>query len=267
MEIQLYSKNKHHILYDAQQIPQISEHWFQPEWWQNKAHITEPTGGRGQAFFIQPYPVDAQPEIAQAPTGGKQPSKPIQKQQPKTLVLRHYRRGGLIAKLIQDQYFYTSLTQSRPWQEFELTKTLFQQGLPVPRPLAAHIERQGLFYRADLLTERLPNAKPFAEYLDSNNQQKNSDQLWQNVGETIARFHQAGLNHFDLNANNILLDHSGQVWLIDFDRCHFSNSSETQWKEANIQRLQRSILKLTRQTELPKAWSYLYDNYLIQLKK
>lgn len=267
MEIQLYSKNKHHILYDAQQIPQISEHWFQPEWWQNKANITEPTGGRGQAFFIRPYDSPSQSTNQQASVQTKNTPVTSQNQQPLEFVLRHYRRGGLIAKLIQDQYIYTSLTQSRPWQEFELTKTLFQQGLPVPRPLAAHIERQGLFYRADLLTERLPNAKPFAEYLDSNNQQKNSDQLWQNVGETIARFHQAGLNHFDLNANNILLDNSGQVWLIDFDRCHFSNLSETKWQEANIQRLQRSILKLTRQTELPEAWSYLYENYLIQLKK
>ncbi len=257
MEIQLYSKNRHHILYDAQQISQISEHWFQHTWWQDKAQINEPSGGRGQAIFVQPNgdfcsTVGAVPE----------------------LVLRHYRRGGLIARLIKDRYLFTGIENSRPWQEFKLTCTLFEQGLPVPRPIAAHIETQGLFYQADLITERLPDSRPFADYLSwdkHNNLEPNLALIWQNVGQTLARFHRFGLNHSDLNANNILVSDTGQVWVIDFDRCHLDDPKQPQWQQNNMQRLQRSILKLTGQAQLSgqllELWQQLHQHYRLPLSE
>ncbi|MAC46109.1 3-deoxy-D-manno-octulosonic acid kinase [Oceanospirillum beijerinckii] len=256
MEIQLYSKNRHHILYDAQQIPQINEHWFEQTWWQDKGQISEPSGGRGQAIFIQPRG-DFCTTVATVPE----------------LVLRHYRRGGLIARLIKDRYLFTGLENSRPWQEFKLTCTLFEQGLPVPRPIAAHIQQQGLFYQADLITERLPNSQPFANYLSPGKHDKDADLtvVWQNVGHTLACFHRFGLNHSDLNANNILIGTTGQVWVIDFDRCQLDDPKQTQWQQNNIQRLQRSILKLIRQEQLSgqllTLWQQLYQSYHLLLSK
>lgn len=268
MEIQLYSKNRHHILYDAQQISQISELWFQQKWWQDKAQISEPSGGRGQAIFVRP-------ETEFWPAASAQPQ----------LVIRHYRRGGLIARLIKDHYLFTGLEHSRPWQEFNLTCTLYQQGLPVPRPLAAHLEKKGLFYQADLITERLPDSRPFADYLHTDNHNAETLRLiWQNVGLTLARFHRFGLNHSDLNANNILVTFQNgtqegssqndvqvesqvKVWVIDFDRCQLDDPNTPQWQQNNLQRLQRSILKLTGQTELPALWQQLQTHYLEQIKK
>lgn len=260
MEIQLYSKNKHHILYDAQQISQISEHWFQQKWWQDKAQISEPSGGRGQAIFVQPNSSFCRSEDKQ-----------------RQLVIRHYRRGGLIARLIKDHYLFTGLENSRPWQEFKLTCTLYQQGLPVPRPLAAHLEKKGLFYQADLITERLPDSRPFADFLDTDNPDDEMLRfIWQNVGQTLANFHRFGLNHSDLNANNILVTAHGdgqssssqiKVWLIDFDRCLLDDPNNPQWQQNNLQRLQRSISKLTGQTELPYLWQQLHKHYLDQIKK
>lgn len=235
MEIQHYQHNKHHILYDADRHAQITEHWFNPEWWQDKACITEPEGGRGQAFFIE--------------------------SEQHNLVLRHYRRGGLAARISSDRYFYTGLEKTRPWQEFQLTRQLYQQGLPVPRPVACHLQRHGLFYTADLMTERLPDARPFSDFLDHQD-----PHIWQAVGQTVARFHRAGLNHSDLNAHNILVNESGSVWLIDFDRCQMETSSEPGdrqqlWQKNNVQRLKRSILKLTGLQNTPENWLSLTNSY------
>jgi 3-deoxy-D-manno-octulosonic acid kinase len=59
----------------------------------------------------------------------------------------------------------------------------------------------------------------------------------------VARFHRAGLDHADFNAHNILFDATGHGWLIDFDRGRI-RIPETRWRERNLARLQRSLLKL-----------------------
>ena len=53
----------------------------------------------------------------------------------------------------------------------------------------------------------------------------------------------AGLDHADLNAHNILFDSNGRGWLIDFDR-GVLRIPATHWRERNLKRLLRSLLKL-----------------------
>lgn len=234
MTIKNYSSKKQHILYDGDHLPQIDSQFFDSDFWQQQQRLSEPSGGRGQAFFIR------------HPNGCD-------------YLLRHYRRGGLVAKVSQDCYWYTGLEQSRPWQEFKLTLELFQAGLPVAQPIAARVVRSGLCYRGDLVTLRLPDAKPFTSYL----QQPGHELVWHAVGQMIARFHRWGLNHVDLNANNILIDAAGKPWLIDFDRClKMPATADPQWQEANLQRLQRSIRKLNQTEQLPEQWQRLHSGYL-----
>ncbi len=66
---------------------------------------------------------------------------------------------------------------------------------------------------------------------------------WEACGRLIARFHRAGLDHADLNAHNILFDEHGKGWLIDLDRGQIRIPA-TGWREANLARLSRSLLKL-----------------------
>jgi predicted Ser/Thr protein kinase len=58
----------------------------------------------------------------------------------------------------------------------------------------------------------------------------------------LRRFHDAGLDHADLNAHNILLDSRGDFWLIDFDKARLRAAGG--WREGNLQRLERSLRKL-----------------------
>ncbi|HVF34656.1 MAG TPA: lipopolysaccharide kinase InaA family protein, partial [Candidatus Saccharimonadia bacterium] len=62
-------------------------------------------------------------------------------------------------------------------------------------------------------------------------------------GDTIRRFHDAGVWHADLNAHNVLRDEAGAFWLLDFDRGWLAPPRE-RWRRANLARLERSLRKV-----------------------
>ena len=72
---------------------------------------------------------------------------------------------------------------------------------------------------------------------------------WEQAGRLVAGFHRAGLDHADLNAHNLLFDPAGKGWLIDFDKGELRIPA-TAWRERNLKRLRRSLLKL-RGTRTP----------------
>lgn len=153
-------------------------------------------------------------------------------------VLRHFRRGGLVGKVLTDQYVSTGAEKSRALQEFVLLDRLHCLGLPVPEPVAARYVRRGLFYRADLLTVRLDNTRTLAERLIESELQPDE---WEALGALIRRFHQSGAYHADLNASNILCGAAGEFYLIDFDRGELRAPGE--WCYSNLSRLKRSLDK------------------------
>src|SRR5690554_3481314 len=68
-------------------------------------------------------------------------------------VLRRDRRGGLVAKISSDRYLWAGLHRVRSFNEFDILRSLYEAGLPVPRPLAAAYWRNGPTYRAAIMTE------------------------------------------------------------------------------------------------------------------
>ncbi len=157
-----------------------------------------------------------------------------------TCVLRHYRRGGLVARINRDRYLWTGAARTRSFREFRLLAQLQAAGLQVPSPVAARYVRDGLHYRADLVTRRIPGAQTLAERFAGN---RLDAAVAGRVGRTLAAFHAHGACHADLNAHNVLIDGSGVVWLLDFDRGRLRRPS-MKWQQANLARLRRSFLKL-----------------------
>jgi len=217
MRLATLRAGKSHILYDADSLcdageaPQIGPSTFDPEWWQGR--ITGQAPGRGTSLFLD------------AGNGEE-------------WVLRPYRRGGLVARLSDARYLWTGLERTRAFHELRLTAELHARDLPVPRPVAASVTRHGPTYEAALITVRLPGARALASLLESGDA---DDALLQRVGATIRRFHDAGLDHVDLNARNLLVDEGGKVWLIDLDRCRLRPDGA--WKARNLARLERSLVK------------------------
>lgn len=159
-------------------------------------------------------------------------------------VLRHYRRGGLVARWVQDTYPSAPTLHTRAMQELLLLRHMTSLGLPVPKPVAAHCQRINPWlgrhsrYRADILIEHIPQTRNLVECLRD---APLPPQGWLAVGRAIAQLHSQQIFHSDLNAHNILINDAGQVWLVDFDKCGLRAGHA--WKAANLARLQRSLAK------------------------
>ena len=212
---------------------------FTPAYWQQQQAVIGQSQGRNTAWFIR--------------------------HNQHRFVLRHYYRGGLIGKLIKDKFSYRAVLHSRAMQEFALLRQLRRYQLPVPRPLAAHYQRTAWHYRSDLIIELIADSRDLAGLLGSG--ESLSCGQWQQLGALIGRFHQCGVYHSDLNCHNILLDSRGDFWLIDFDKCGLRSPGS--WQQANLARLQRSLLKeRTLQSQFgwqPQQWQWLLQGYNRQL--
>lgn len=221
------------ILYDVEAIDKIDFTFFEPARWRERGALIGEARGRGRALIVR--------------HGDSQ------------LVLRHYRRGGVLGPWLGDRYFWLGLGRSRAVREWYLLADLHARGLPVPRPIAARVRRSGLVYRADLVTERIAAAESLAQRLSHATLDA---EHWRAIGQCVRQFHAAGVFHADLNAHNVLLAAS-RVYLIDFDRGRFRASGS--WEAANLARLRRSLDKLVRQSERSyfreEDWAALVAGY------
>ncbi|HUO94728.1 MAG TPA: 3-deoxy-D-manno-octulosonic acid kinase [Steroidobacteraceae bacterium] len=214
------------ILYEPSRLDHPTPADFDPAALGAAGRITGTATGRGSAWFV-------------APRSGA------------ATVLRHYRRGGLIARLVADRYLWRGEEATRAFRELRLLATLEALGLPAARPVAARYRRSGLLYRADLITLAIPGARSLADRL------ADPAVPWARIGATLRAFHDAGACHADLNARNVLIDAEGGVHLIDFDRGTLA--APGRWRERNLERLQRSLVKIGGRR--PEGWTALLDGY------
>ena len=221
------------MLYDASRVGNLNPGWFDPKYWGERGELDGAARGRGTTHFVL--------------SAGRR------------FVLRHYRRGGLVAHLSGDRYLWRGEQNTRPFEEWQLTYRLHRAGLPVPTPLAARYRRRGLIYTGDLITERVAVVGSLVECLRKG---ALSVLTWISIGRCIRRFHDLGVCHRDLNAHNVLLSEEA-VYLIDFDRGELRRPGL--WCDANVVRLRRSLEKVTWALPADRFgeadWQGLLDGY------
>ncbi|HEX7079937.1 MAG TPA: 3-deoxy-D-manno-octulosonic acid kinase [Gammaproteobacteria bacterium] len=174
-------------------------------------------------------------------------------------VLRHYRRGGIVARFIDDHYLWTGLERTRSFREWRLLARLHAAGLPAPRPVAARVRREGLIYRADIITAYLPDTRPLSALLHDGTPVA---ERWRSIGRMLRAFHDRGVDHPDLTAHNILLGADGRVFLVDFDNARLREPGG--WRDAGLARLERSLRKVALETGTrfdAEGWRLLEEGY------
>ncbi|SHF60040.1 3-deoxy-D-manno-octulosonic acid kinase [Vibrio gazogenes] len=207
-----FEKGKLRVWYDETLLSSSPEQCFDVSFWQQQDKIVGQAYGRGTTWFIQLDNLQG--------------------------ALRHYRRGGLFGRLVRDHYLFYQWDKTRSYQEFQILNHLRNAGVNVPRPIAARAVKKHVCYQADLITEKIPNARDLVTILQEN---ALHDEMYVKIGREIRKMHDAQVNHTDLNIHNILVDEQERVWIIDFDKCMIQPDGG--WKEDNISRLKRSFLK------------------------
>ncbi len=202
------------IKQDKDFADQLTVKDFALEQWQQQAETESLAGGRGASLKIYQ---DAEP-----------------------YVLRKYMRGGWMQKLLVDRYFWTGLEQSRPFREHKVIEHALRHDLPVAAVVAYCIQQSGLFYRAAIISRYIDNQGTLAAYLSAN---ELPAAAWSQLGVLVRKMHQAGIDHADLNANNILIDDAMNFHLIDFDKAVIKDF-QTDWGMRNVERLLRSLNKI-----------------------
>jgi 3-deoxy-D-manno-octulosonic acid kinase len=238
MQALIHKQKSLAIVYDADLVEAPGVELFSVDYWKMRQALAGEAIGRGSAWFID------------APFG--------------PVVLRQYLRGGWVAKISRQSYFFTGIERSRPFREFRLLAALHDLGLPVPQPVAALCKHHGILSSGAIMTVRISAARTLADVLPENNGAPvPPEELWEGIGSCIRRFHDAGAWHADLNARNILLDEKQQVFLIDFDRARFTPGTAVSG-QGNLERLKRSLAKLWPGGDLSTmqpAWDRIMAGY------
>lgn len=202
------------ILYDPERVDDPGWELFDRERWQARGALTTYSGGRGSIHFIEDH--------------GRH------------WALRRYLRGGVVGRLVRERFLFLGEDRTRSFLELRLLASLLQRDLPVPVPVAAGYRCGFSNYVAELITERLVGAVSLTEMLRAG---RMNETRWAAIGRCLRRFHDAGVRHADLNANNIMLGESGEVWVLDFDRGRLREPGA--WRDRVLRRLARSLAKIT----------------------
>lgn len=222
------------IRFDPDILETMEPRLFSASWLRSNQLWLSSTEGRGQAHFLR-YAY-------------------------REMVLRHFHRGGLIGRVNRNRYLRKGAAQSRAFREFDLLLAMRSENLPVPRPVAAQYAPSGLFYRAAIITERIPDAETLQKVLCI---KPLPTHLWKAIGAVIKQLHNHHVFHSDLNCRNILIDANDAAWIIDFDKCERRQAGD--WTQGNLDRLQRSLRKAA--AEVPNLhwreadWSDLLAGY------
>ena len=183
-------------------------------------------------FFRQP------PPGADSILGGRGSVSYHQMDDLGTVVIKHYKRGGLPGRLIRSRYFKWG--KSRSQLEFELLQKARGLGINAPEPLV-YASRGVPFYRAWLVTREIKPARPLAQLCSDD--EGRARRLMTAVNEQISRLIENRIKHADLHPGNVVVDDQDRVFLLDFDRGKIYQGSIDKLKDRYIKRWQRAVSK------------------------
>jgi tRNA A-37 threonylcarbamoyl transferase component Bud32 len=164
-----------------------------------------------------------------------------------------------VARILHDTYFRAG--PNRPLRELTASVAARARGVSVPAVVAGAVYPAGpLHYRADLVTELVPDARDLAEVLFGHPEQERRAEAGGDraaalraTGQLVAQAGAAGVHHPDLNAKNVVLRLTApnaldvDAWIVDLDRCRVRAAPRPEADTgAMLGRLERSLRKFER---------------------
>jgi len=186
----------------------------------------------GRTDFMGRGPVHVVPAQVPGPDGRDQ------------WAVRHYRRGGAMAMHMGDRYLRAG--RPRPFHEADASAAARTRGVRTPAVLCAAVYPTGIHYRADLVTEVVPDVVPLGAMLQKHDGTRGWLLAMDRAGALIRSLTDARVFHVDLNAHNVLLseDPDEAAWVVDLDRARILKRRSSSSADRMVARLTRSIVKI-----------------------
>ncbi|HSA54231.1 MAG TPA: lipopolysaccharide kinase InaA family protein [Gemmatimonadaceae bacterium] len=159
------------------------------------------------------------------------------------VVVRHSRHGGLLGPLRGDLFF----PPTRAPYELLVSHLLASAGIRTPPVVAIAVYRAGaLMRRSDVVTMELPGRDLGSALLDEPDEDVR--RTWvAAVAGLVQSLSGVGAWHPDLNVRNVLLVErdpgSVDAFVLDVDRIRFVPPGDPHVRDANLDRLERSVRK------------------------
>ena len=170
--------------------------------------------------------------------GGRTAVTPAQLDGIGSVVIKHYRRGGLMRYFIKRRYLKFGKTRSR--REFELLDTVANLGINVPQPIA-YAHRGRLFYQAWLVTREIQQPLSLARL--SLQDEKKTGEVMESAIKQVSSLIQNQILHVDLHPGNVVVDTAGKVYLLDFDKGKVYHGNRQKLQNRYLTRWQRAVDK------------------------
>lgn len=170
--------------------------------------------------------------------GGRTSLTPAQLNGIGSVVIKHYRRGGLLRYFIKQRYL--KLGKTRAQIEFELLQVVRNLGIKAPEPVV-YAHRGSIFYQAWLVSRAIKH--PLSLALLSLKDEKKTRQAMESVIGQISVLIQNGILHVDLHPGNIVVDGAGQIFIVDFDKGQIQHRSTEKLRNRYLTRWQRAVTK------------------------
>jgi 3-deoxy-D-manno-octulosonic acid kinase len=158
-------------------------------------------------------------------------------------VVRFGRRGGFVARFVREAY---AGLRPRPWRELSVTVAARGRGAPVPEVLAGCVHGW-LVYRSAIVTVEVAEATTAMAALTASSDGPARCAVARRAGVAVARLHDAGVAHADLNLTNVLVSPQTCA-IVDLDRARLAAGRLGRRARArSLRRLRRSARRLDPQ--------------------
>lgn len=156
-----------------------------------------------------------------------------------SIVVKFYTRGGFNRHFNKRTYLKLS-SKTRCQIEYEMLKTVRALNVMAPEPIVWAC-KGNLVYRGWLVTREVKQQHTLAQlsHIDEGETSRAMDFVTAQVATLIEQ----GIHHVDLHPGNVLVDHKNRVFLLDFDKAHYTHKGPSQLRDRYLQRWHRAVVK------------------------
>ena len=174
--------------------------------------------------------------------------------------VKQYAHGGLLRHLTGGQFLCVG--PSRSLTEFEMLERVRAIGINAPRPLI-FVNKGSFLYRSWLFMEEILDSRNLAE-VSASVQAQDADVIHEamsKLGQQVLTLIENKILHVDLHPGNVLVDRSGLVYLVDFDKARDYHGSSANLRELYLRRWRRAVIKHKLSPVLTELMSLTLRSY------